>query len=41
MLDSMPGEVMLIVFLIILMAIVDGIFRLSEEIGKPKSQELD
>ena len=39
MLDSMPAEVMVIVFLVILMAIVDGIFRIIEEIGKPKSHE--
>jgi len=41
MLDSMPAEVMIIVFLVILMAIVDGLFRLTEEIHKPKSQEPD
>jgi len=41
MLDSMPAEVMIIVFLVILMAIVDRLFRLIEEIHKPKSQEPD
>jgi hypothetical protein len=41
MLDSIPADVMVIVFLVILMAIVDGIFRIREEIGKPKSQEPD
>jgi hypothetical protein len=41
MLDSIPADVMIIVFLVILMAIVDGLFRLTEEIQKPKSQEPD
>jgi len=41
MLNSMPAEVMIIVFLVILMAIVDRLFRLIEEIHKHKSQEPD
>jgi hypothetical protein len=41
MLDSIPADVMVIVFLVILMAIVDGLFRLIEEIHKPNSQEPD
>jgi len=41
MFDSMPADVMLIIFSVILMAIVDGLFRLTEEIHKPKSQEPD
>jgi Na+-transporting methylmalonyl-CoA/oxaloacetate decarboxylase gamma subunit len=41
MLDSIPADVMVIVFLVILMAIVDGIFRLIGEIHKPNSQEPD
>jgi len=41
MFDSMPADVMLIIFSVILMAIVDGLFRLREETRKPKSQEPD
>jgi hypothetical protein len=38
---SMLNELMLIIFLILLLVIVDGIFRLREVIDKTKSAKLD
>ena len=38
---SMLNELMLIIFLILLLVIVDGIFRLREVINKTKSEKLD